>query len=131
MEKLVYQPHEAVRHTDSMKETVQRACKNVYTEPRMGFRIKDSPWYRRGPSEHVTVNVFQKTGCCQRKPVFTFEIDRPKTAAGMFEYTKATAALLDWEQHAGNTRLVGHLQRQCPFLPKIEVSMAYDLKEHA
>jgi hypothetical protein len=131
MDNLVYQPHEARRHTQSIKETVQRACRSVFTEPGIAFRIKDGPWYLAGPAEQVTVKVFQKTGCCQRKPLLTLVIDRPRTAEGMLGYTQARADLLEWSQHAANTRLLGHLQRQCPFLPKIEATLAYDLKDHA
>ena len=54
------------------------------------------------------------------------EIDRPKTGAGLYDYTKSTALFLDPTQQAGNTRLVGHLQRHCPFLHKFEVDLTYE-----
>lgn len=131
MERMPYQPHEARRHADSIKETLQLACRTVFTEPSVGFRLKDAPWFFGAPAERVTINVFQKTGCCHRNPICTIAIDRPKSPAGLFEYTQASAVFHDRTQHAGNTRLVGHLQRQCPFLPKIEATMAYDPQEQA
>jgi hypothetical protein len=127
METLRYHPHEAKRHTASIKETVQRACESVFTEPGIIFRVTDGPWYRRGPSERVTVTVVQNKGCCQRRPICTVDIDRPKNDAGLHEYLKATATLMDVTQHAGATRLLGHLRRQCPFLPAFDVTMTYDL----
>ncbi len=131
MERLLYQPYEARRHNDAMREVVQRACKAVYAEPKMGFRIKDGPWFRPGPAAQVSIAVFQKAGCCRRNPVCTIEISRPKTGQGMHDYTKATALFHDPAFQAGNTRVVGHLQRHCPFLPKFEVTLAYDVKEGA
>jgi len=135
MERLLYQPYEARRHTTSMREILRRDCRAVFPEPDVHFQLKDGPWFRRGPAEHVSIAVFQKPGCCRRRPICTLEIDRPRTKgplhdakAGMHDYTKATALFLDPAQQAGNTRLVGHLQRGCPFLPKFEVTLGYETK---
>ena len=125
MERLIYQPYEARRHTADLREILQRTTKSVYPVPTMGFLLKDGPWYRRGPAEHVTILVFHKTGPSSGQPVCTIEIDRPRTAAGLHDYTKSTALFLDPAQQAGNTRLVGHLQRHCPFLHKFDVTLAY------
>ncbi len=129
MDNLVYYPHEAERHTDTIKEVVGRACHTVYTEPGIGFRVKGGRGLLGRPAERVTVGVFQRTGCCQHKPVCTIELDRPKNETGMHKYTRGSAAFLDAAYHAGNTRLLGHLHRECPFLPKIEVTMAYQLQD--
>lgn len=131
MNRLQYYPHEAARHTAALKETLGRACRSVFTEANIVCRVEAGPWYRRRPSELMRVTVFQRTGCCRRKPVCTLEVERPRTKTGLYDYTVARALFLDWEQHAGNTRLVGHLHRQCPFLPEIEVTLAYDLRDHA
>jgi hypothetical protein len=127
MEKLYYQTHEVQRHTSAIKETVQRACHSVFAEGKMSFRVKDGPWFLPGPAEHVTITVFQKAGCCRRNLVCSIEIDRPKTKEGLHDYWRAKATLFAPGEHAGSTRLLGHLQRQCPFLPKIEVTMTYEL----
>jgi hypothetical protein len=128
MERLLYQAHEARRHTDAIRDILQRSCKAVFPEPNVGFRLKDGPWYLPGPAQQVSISVFQKIGCCGRKPVCAIEISRPKTGQGMHDYTKATAVFVAPDQQAGNTRLVGHLQRHCPFLPKFEVTLDYDAK---
>ncbi len=135
MERLLYQPHEARRHTQAIREILQRDCKAVFPEPNVCFCLRDGPWYWRGPAEHVSIAVFQRLGCCRRRPICAIEIDRPKAKAPMhdaktaiYDYTKATARFLDPAQQAGNTRLVGHLQRGCPFLPKFEVTLAYEAK---
>ena len=130
MNSLLYHPHELTRHNEALKEAVQRACKIVFAEPNISGCLKDGPWYRPGPSEHVIITVFQKAGGGKGQTICTIEIDRPKTGAKLHEYTKISATLLDWSQHAGNTRLLGHLQRQCPFLPRIEATVTYDLEEH-
>jgi hypothetical protein len=129
MDRLTYQPDEARRQTGAIKEVVQRACKAVFPEPNVGFRIHDGPWYLPGPAEQVNVTVFQKTGCCRHHPVAEIQIERPKTKEGMFDYLKARAVFLEKSQQAGNTRLIGHLQRHCPFLPRIEVTLGYDIEE--
>jgi hypothetical protein len=126
MERLLYQPHEARRHTADLREILHRTCKSVFPGPKIDFCLKDGPWYARGPAEQVSILLFQKTGCCRRHPVCKIEIDRPKTGAGSYNYTKSTALFLDPAQQAGNTRLVGHLQRHCPFLHKFEVDLAYE-----
>ncbi len=128
MDTLTYQPHEAKRHTASIREAMRRSCRSVFTEPNVAYHVKDGPWFLPGPSEQVTVKVYQKTGCCGRRPICTIQIDRPKTETGLYKYTQARATLLEASQHAANVRLLGHLQRQCPFLPKIEVTMGCELK---
>jgi hypothetical protein len=128
MDRLIYQAYEAGRQTDLIKDVVRNACKIVFADRNLAFCVKDGGWFTRGPSEQVTVTVFKKTGCCQRQPVCTIEIERPKTAEGMFNYAKASGTFLDRAEHAGNTRLIGHLQRHCPFLPKFDVTMAYELQ---
>jgi hypothetical protein len=125
-----YYTHEIKRHNRAVKEGVRRACDIVFTESNITFRLKHSLGSLWKPSEHVKITVMQKTGCCQRKPICTIEIDRPKTENGMYAYQKASAVLLDWAQHVGNTRLLGHLQRHCPFLPPMKVTLAYDLQAH-
>ncbi len=127
MEKLFYQRHEAQRHTAAIKDALERACRGVFTGPKAGFRLKDGPWYSPGPAEKISVMVFQRVRCCRRKPVCTIEIQRPKTKDGTHDYTQASATFLEPSQQAGNARLVGHLQRQCPFLPKIEVTLGYEV----
>ncbi len=126
MEKLFYQRHEAQRHTAAIKEVVERACRAVFAGVKTGLRLHDGPWYVPGPAEQVSVTVYQRAGCCRHTPLCTVQIDRPKTKEGMYDYTKASAIFLDPNQQAGNARLIGHLQRQCPFLPKIEVTLAYE-----
>lgn len=126
MDKLLYQPYEARRQTHAIREVVERACKAVYPEPNVHFRIKAGPWYLPGPAQHLHITVFQKAGCCRRHPICEIQIDRPKTQAGLYDYTGGTALFLDNNQQAGNTRLVGHLTRHCPFLPKIEASLDYE-----
>jgi hypothetical protein len=130
MDKLLYQAYEARRQTHAIKEVVERACRAVYPEPNVRFRIKAGPWYLPGPSQHLQITAFQtvgwSAGCCRRHPLCEIQIDRPKTQAGMYDYTKATALFLEKNQQPGNTRLIGHLQRHCPFLPKIEVTLDYE-----
>lgn len=134
MERLLYQRHEVRRHTAAIREILQGDCKALFPEPGVRFQLKDGLWGLTGPSERVTIVVLQRTGCCRRRPVCDIQIDRPKTkpsiydtkaAAGLYMYTKATARFLDPAQQAGNTRLVAHLQRGCPFLPKFEITLAY------
>ena len=126
-------PHEARRHTAAIRELLQRDCKALFPGPGLRFHLKDGPWFLPGPAQHVSITVFARTGCCRRHPVCDIQIDRPKTKPTIHEtkaerhdYTKATARFLDPAQQAGNTRLVGHLQRECPFLPKFEVTLDYD-----
>jgi hypothetical protein len=124
---MTYHPHEIKRHIVSIKETLERACQSVFTEPKMSFRVKDRSWWLAGPGARVTISVFRSAGCCRGQPVCALEIARPKTKEGLFEYGKASAVFLDPQEHAGSTRLIGHLRRHCPFLPEIEVTMSYDL----
>ncbi len=130
MERLLYQTYEAQRHTDALREVLERSCKAVFTEPNVRFRLKDGPWCVPGPAQQVEITVFQKTGCCARKPICAIAISRPKTAQGLLDYTKATAHFQDPAQQAGNARLVGHIQRHCPFLPKFEVTLDYEVKQN-
>jgi hypothetical protein len=127
MDKLLYQAHEARRHTHTIREIVQRACQAVFTGPKTGFRVKDGSWYQLGPGQQLIITVFQKPGFCRHQPVCVVKIERPKTPGGMYDYTRASATFQDPNQQAGNTRLVGHLQHQCPFLPKLEVTLEYSV----
>ncbi len=138
MERLLYQPHEARRHTAAIRELLERDCKALFPGPGIHYRLKDGPWCLRGPAEHMSISVYQRAGCCQSHPVCDIQIDRPKSKvsihdakAGLHDYTKATALFLDPAQQAGNTRLIGHLQRDCPFLPKFEVTLAYAAAENS
>jgi hypothetical protein len=124
-----YYPHEIRRHTRAIKEVVQRACHIVFGDSNIAFRLKNGPGTLWKPSEHLQVSVVQKTGWCQSKPICSIEIDRPQSDGGMYAYKKASAALLDQTQHVGNTRLLGHLQHNCPFLPRLEVTLAYELEK--
>jgi hypothetical protein len=123
-----YYPHEVRRHGRAIKEVLQRACTIVFGKANITFRLKDSLGSLWKPAEHLEVSVRQKTGWAQSKPICSIEIDRPRTDRGMYAYKQAKASLLDQAQHAGNTRLLGHLQHNCPFLPPLEVTLAYELQ---
>lgn len=135
MEHLLYQPYEARRHTAAIREIVQRDCQAVFPAPGAHFHLKDGPWFLRGPAEHLSIAVYERTGGSGRHRVCEIEIDRPKIKDPrpdsndlLHNYTRATALFLDPAQQAANTRLIGHLQRDCPFLPKFEVTLDYEPK---
>lgn len=126
-----YYSHEIRRHNGAIKEVVQRACHIVFSERNITFRFKESWGAFWKPSEHLQVEVQQKTGLGQSKSICSIAIDRPRSEAGMYAYQKASATLVDQAQHAGNTRLLGHLQHNCPFLPPFEVTLGYELPTRA
>lgn len=125
----LYYPHEAKRHTVSIKQTVQRACQTVFTEANICFRLKGHAWPPWAAAEHLTVVVFQKHNFFYHAPICTIKVDRPRVERGRYEYREADAVLVDKTHHAGSTRLLGHLQNHCTFLPRIAVTMKYDLQE--
>ncbi len=125
----LYYSHEAKRHTKSIRQTVQRACKTVFTEANIGFRLQSHAWPPWAAAEHFTVVVFQKKSWFDHAQICTIRIDRQKRETGRYEYQKADAVLLDGSHHAGSTRLLGHLQNHCTFLPRIAVRMKYDLQK--
>ncbi|HOW65902.1 MAG TPA: hypothetical protein P5186_22360 [Candidatus Paceibacterota bacterium] len=123
-----YYPHEIRRHTRAIKEGLRQACAIVFPEPKVTFKLKGSHGALWKPSQHVQITVTQKPESNPERPICTIDIDRPEIENGMYSYQKATAAFLEGTQHIGNTRLLGHLRRHCPFLPQMEVSMAYELQ---
>jgi hypothetical protein len=123
-----YYPHEIRRHTRAIKDGIQRACTIVFPEPNIAFQLKNSLGWLWKPAQHVKITVMQKTGHGHRKPICVIDIDREAAENGTYSYQKASAAFLDGAQHAGNTRLLGHLHRHCPFLPHMKVTLAYELQ---
>ncbi len=125
-----YFMHEIKRHNQSIKEAVTRACGIVFADSPITHHIKGTAWSLWSPSEQVTITVFKKAGMGSRQPICEIIIDRPRSKQNRYVYSQANAVLHDWSEHPGNTRLLGHLQRHCSFLPKLAVKLNYELREH-